>query len=88
MTMNLYRISQNWLATIKKGNKMSFKEYVIILFASLAMAHSGYASTPVKKGNLEIRKIENTHKSDKVTKTKKPKPKVKRPGELKKVTKK
>jgi hypothetical protein len=67
---------------------MSFKEYVIILFAALAMAHSGYASTPVKKGNLEIRKIENKHKNEKVTKTKKPKPKVKRPEELKKVTKK
>ena len=62
---------------------MSFKEYVIILFASLAMAHSGYASTPVNKKNaLEIRKIENKHND------KKPKPKVKRPEELKKVTKK
>lgn len=68
---------------------MSFKEYVIILFASLAMAHSGYASTPVNNKNaLEIRKIENKHKDEKVTKTKKPKPKVKRPEELKKVTKK
>ena len=51
------------------------------------MAHSGYASTPVNKKNaLEIRKIENKHKDEKVTKTKKPKPKVKRPEELKKVT--
>jgi hypothetical protein len=70
--------------TTNKGNKMSLKENVIILFASLAMAHSGvaFAATPVKKNNLEIRKIENKHKNEK--KVKKPKPKVKRPSELKK----
>lgn len=62
---------------------MSFKASVIILCTSLVMAHSGVAiaATPVKK-NLEIRKLENKHKNEK--KTKKPKPKVKRPSELKK----
>jgi len=84
MTMNLCHISQSWRATTNKGNKMSFKASVIILCTSLVMAHSGFAvaATPVKKNNLEIRKIENKHKNEK--KVKKPKPKVKRPSELKK----